>query len=1029
MDDELLKKSEENKIFSGEITPEDMDELLYPPEDNHEKNKKQVKETFRWKSSSEKEELRVRQMTDSAVLRLMDRYAEKSKNAVLESGSGQNVRLEPTLMITDSYWYGSSAKLAFKIGGDRLYVVKDLSAFMAAFENGEEIRYGKALVLRHFEENFNERSRKYLRFLKSFYNESNNRALAVYKKSFNDNVKYMYLNGPTLDAYMAIWDEDPEIPIDIEGSVMSASIVHTNAHISIRISDMGKSYTIELLNDEALVLDGQERLYVFEKGKLYYCDPSYSRDTRDFMKAIIRNKLTMTVMKEDMKGFYNTVLSSLEQYFSFISDCDMSAYEPKPLVAKVYFDAPQEDFVMGKVFFSYGDEEHEAFKPKDLIKSQDLRGEYRVEQLVKKYLDSYDAVGNFAYIDGDEDKIFDLFSEGLETISSNAEIFATDQFKGFKIKPPASVRVGIKVSGDLLDLEFDLDGLDIHELTEVLSSYRQAKKYHRLRDGSFINIQDNALGEFSELADVLSLSAKEIEQETVSVPKFRALYLDALFKQSEGIKYNRDTVFKQIVRDIKDVSDSDFEVPDSLKPILRNYQKTGFRWLKTISAYGFGGVLADDMGLGKTLEVISLLLSQKEIGDQTTSLVICPSSLVLNWESEIARFAPELKAVAVMGTAAERRDKIAMAVEADVLITSYDLLKRDILYYEDLYFQYEIIDEAQYIKNHNTQNAKSVKVINSAIRFALTGTPVENSLAELWSIYDFLMPGYLYSYRKFREKFEIPIVREQDKKMLERLNKLVSPFILRRLKNDVLKELPEKTETTLYAFMDGEQKKLYLANLAKSREDLAYELDGGDFERRKLIILAMLTRLRQICCDPSLVYENYADVSAKLELCLEILETSLASGHKVLLFSQFTSMLEIIEKELVKREIGFYKITGRTKAQERLRQVNAFNEDDTPVFLISLKAGGTGLNLTGADVVIHYDPWWNLSAQNQATDRAHRIGQTSSVQVYNLIAKDSIEEKIQKMQQAKAELADSIIREGEGAIASMSKDEIVGLFE
>lgn len=1029
MDDEILKKQEEKKIFSGEITPEDMDELLYPQEDNPEKTKKQVKETFRWKSSSEKEERRVQQMTDSAVFRLMDRYAEKSKNVALENGSGQNVRLEPTLMITDSYWYGSSAKLSFKIGEDRLYVVKDLSAFMAAFDNGEEIRYGKALVLRHFEENFDERSRKYLHFLKSFYNESNNRALAVYKKSFNDNVKYMYLNGPMLDAYMAIWDKEPELPVDIEGSVMLASIVQSNAHISIRISDIGKSYIIELLNDEALVLDGQERLYICEKGKIYYCDPSYSRNTRDFLKAIIRNKLTMTVMKEDMKGFYNTVLSSLEQYFSFVTDCDMSAYEPKPLVAKVYFDAPQEDFVMGKVFFSYGDEEHEAFKPKDMIKSQDLRGEYQIEQLIKKYLDSYDAVGNFAYIDGDEDKIFDLFSEGLETISSKAEIFATDQFKGFKIKPPATVRVGIGVSGDLLDLEFDLDGLDIHELTEVLSSYRQAKKYHRLRDGSFINIQDNALGEFSELADVLSLNAKEIERGTVSVPKFRALYLDALFKQSEGIKYNRDTIFKQIVRDIKDVSDSDFEVPASLKPILRNYQKTGFRWLKTIAAYGFGGILADDMGLGKTLEVISLLLSQKESGAQTTSLVVCPSSLVLNWESEIARFAPELKAIAVMGTATERRDKIAAAAEADVLITSYDLLKRDILYYEDLHFHYEIIDEAQYIKNHNTQNAKSVKVINSAVRFALTGTPVENSLAELWSIYDFLMPGYLYTYRKFREKFEIPIVREQDKKTLERLNKLVSPFILRRLKNEVLKELPEKTETTMYASMDGEQKKLYLANLAKSREDLACELDGGDFERRKLIILAMLTRLRQICCDPSLVYEDYTDKSAKLELCLEILETSLASGHKVLLFSQFTSMLEIIEKELIKREIGFYKITGRTKAQERLRQVNAFNEDDTPVFLISLKAGGTGLNLTGADVVIHYDPWWNLSAQNQATDRAHRIGQMSSVQVYNLIAKDSIEEKIQKMQQAKAELADSIIREGEGAIASMSKDEIIGLFE
>ncbi|MEG0378559.1 MAG: DEAD/DEAH box helicase, partial [Eubacterium sp.] len=420
---------------------------------------------------------------------------------------------------------------------------------------------------------------------------------------------------------------------------------------------------------------------------------------------------------------------------------------------------------------------------------------------------------------------------------------------------------------------------------------------------------------------------------------------------------------------------------------------------------------------------------QKESGEPAISLVICPSSLVLNWEKEIERFAPEIKTLTVMGSAADRKEIISKADEADVLITSYELLKRDVLHYEPLSFYYEIIDEAQYIKNHNTQNAKAVKVINSKVRFALTGTPVENSLAELWSIYDYMMPGYLYTYRRFREKFEIPIVKSDDKKALSRLDRLVAPFILRRLKKDVLKELPDKTETTMYASLENEQKKLYLAHLIKSRESLESEFSGQDFESKKLMILSMLTRLRQICCDPSLVYENYTSESAKLELCLDLIESSINSGHKLLLFSQFTSMLEIIEKQLVERKIEFYKITGQTKAQERLRQVNAFNADDTPVFLISLKAGGTGLNLTGADVVIHYDPWWNLSAQNQATDRVHRIGQKNSVQVYNLIAKDTIEEKIQQMQLAKAALADSIIREGEGSIAKMSKDEIIRLFE
>jgi len=323
-----------------------------------------------------------------------------------------------------------------------------------------------------------------------------------------------------------------------------------------------------------------------------------------------------------------------------------------------------------------------------------------------------------------------------------------------------------------------------------------------------------------------------------------------------------------------------------------------------------------------------------------------------------------------------------------------------------------------------------VKSIHSRQRFALTGTPIENSLAEIWSIFDFLMPGYLHSHSKFNQDFETPIMKNDDQNALANLKKMLSPFILRRLKSNVLKELPPKTETVLYAGLEGEQKRLYIANLAKIRSQVSSQIKSGDFNAgSKVMILAMLTRLRQLCCDPSLCYDDYHAESAKLELCLQLLESSVQAGHKVLLFSQFTSMLSIIEEKLKQLNISYYILKGSTPKEERSALTQRFNTDDTNVFLISLKAGGTGLNLTGADIVIHYDPWWNISAQNQATDRAHRIGQRNSVQVYKLIAKDTIEEKILKLQEDKSKLADSVISEGDGIISKMSPEEILALFD
>ncbi len=403
----------------------------------------------------------------------------------------------------------------------------------------------------------------------------------------------------------------------------------------------------------------------------------------------------------------------------------------------------------------------------------------------------------------------------------------------------------------------------------------------------------------------------------------------------------------------------------------------------------------------------------------------------MNWQNETTKFADGLKTLVIRGTLAERKEKIKDIEKYDLVITSYDLLKRDIELYKekDYQFKYVIADEAQYLKNSNTQNAKAIKQIKSETRYALTGTPIENSLAELWSIFDFIMPGYLFGYRKFKNTYETPIIKGEDEAAMSKLKMLIEPFVLRRNKKEVLKELPEKTVTVLDNEMGEEQRNIYLNYLLRAKQEISEQIDLNGYESSRMQILAALTRLRQICCHPSLFIKDYNEGSSKLEQCMEIVQEAVNGGHKILLFSGYTSMFEIIEKELKQSNIKYFKLTGSTKVEERMKLVDEFNENpEIQVFLISLKAGGTGLNLTGADMVIHYDPWWNVSTENQATDRAYRIGQRNNVQVYKLITKNSIEEKIYKLQERKAKLADEMLDTKTKFVSKLSKEEIMELF-
>ena len=632
-------------------------------------------------------------------------------------------------------------------------------------------------------------------------------------------------------------------------------------------------------------------------------------------------------------------------------------------------------------------------------------------------------------------KIFEFLSNDINKYMQNFEVMVTDNFKTKQIKQPKIGSLGVKIENNLLSIDLNNLNIDIKELQEIMEKYTLKKKYHKLKDGSFISLEENPDIEFvDKLMTGMDISYKDLEKGNVHLPINRSLYLNQLLKTVSNTQIRKNSEYKEIISSLdKENGGDEITVPANLDGILRYYQKTGYKWLKTLDNYKFGGILADDMGLGKTIQMLSIIAGYVgENQERRASIVICPSSLILNWQNEAKKFTNELKTLVIKGNALERKEQISQIKDFDIVITSYDLLKRDIeIYREQKYkFRYAIADEAQYLKNSNTQNAKAVKDILADTRYALTGTPIENSLAELWSIFDYIMPGYLFSYKKFKTAFETPIVKDNDLKAMNKLKMLIEPFILRRTKKQVLTELPEKTITVLNNQMKEEQEKIYLNYLAQAKQEVADTINIRGFEKSHIQVLAALTRLRQICCHPGLFIKNYTGGSSKLEQCIEIVKDATDSGHKILLFSGYTSVFEFIVNELKEKDIKYFKLTGATKVDDRIKMVDEFNENkDIKVFLISLKAGGTGLNLTGADMVIHYDPWWNASAENQATDRAYRIGQKNNVQVYKLITKNSIEEKIYELQQRKSELIDNMLDTKTSFISKLSKEDIMKLFE
>ena len=994
-------------------------------------------------------------VSTSPEIRMMIReYTNREVARILGEEEREPVYLHPYLQIRRG-----EVLLEARIGREKRYIVKNLLEFAQAVHSGKRVEYGKGMAFEHVPSAFAPESRPFLDLLLEeadayirHYEEMRGHAglpLPV--------MRALTLGSAARDRLFDLLEGKEVQTEDEKGAERVCRVERKDPRFPVEVEARGDGIAVTV--PSALTsFRGEQRLYVADGLHLFGCSELYTETMGVFLEQMEqggrecrsrKEKRELLVGSRDIPLFYARVLEGMEALGILQStEIDWEKYRPEALKARFEFDSDSPDELRLRPTLSYGDftfsplaDEH---VPREICR--DVPAEFYISRLITRYFSYWEDESGELVIRGDEEALYQVLSEGMPQFQEVGEVWLSESVRHLRVLPPPEVSMGVSLGGGWLDLKIETAGIDPAELLQVLSEYRQKKKYYRMKNGEFLQLSGGGLQALDSLTADLGLTKSEFQAGEAKIPAYRAFYLDSLSGDGRMKLFQRDEAYGMMVRDLKTAQSVSYAVPAVLEKTLREYQKIGYTWMRTLARYHFGGILADDMGLGKTLQVIALLTAfyqekteQKAAGNEGSgselplpSLIVCPASLVYNWGQEFARFSPEIRVLLIAGTAKERQEQLEeqMRMEASegaqVIITSYDLLKRDRAAYLGRTFEYEIIDEAQVIKNAKTQGAKAVKEISANARFALTGTPVENRLSELWSIFDFLMPGFLYSYRKFRERYELPIVKNQDPEALTALRRMTGPFVLRRLKKDVLRELPGKEERIVYSAASGRQQKLYTASALKLKEALA----GGAWSGNgKLEVLSQLMRLRQICCDPALCFEDYTGESAKLETCVSLIASASAAGHKILLFSQFASMLERIRERLLQEGISSHLLVGATPKEERSRMVQAFASDEVPVFLISLKAGGTGLNLTAADIVIHYDPWWNVAAQNQATDRAYRIGQEKPVTVYKLILKDTIEENLLKLQNAKLALAAQVVSEGMVSLGDLSQNELMELFE
>lgn len=941
------------------------------------------------------------------------------------------LKMEVTLLTDSIPGEKPVLRIGLRVGEERMYVVRSIPQFTEAVAKGEALDFGKGFSYQPEWMCFGEAETRLLRILTAFCEaQSQGVSSGAAPALRGADLRLMTLPESFVISILKVLRNLPFRLAIGEKTVVVRKVRPARLPLYWRVTGSLRGLTVTTRLPKDFLPLTSDCSYVVVGNSVVEVEEAQRRILWVLWQQQYDGRSAFEYPTSDC----NRVMGELVPYLRLTGVVEIDSELEKqlirlPLTPKVYLDKAGKE-VLARTTFQYGDTEIDPFAAYE--QDRLTRGGkvlLRDAAMEREVLDTLGSAGfhirsGQVYLTG-QDAIYAFVSGGVSKLQSLCEVFFSRDFRKMTPRRP-NLKGQMRMTANRLELVFQDGNNDIpkEELLGILEALARHRKYFRLKDGSFLDLEN--MDEWQETADTL-WEAAQMEGNTLTMAgdaltlkSYRACYLTSLLEEA-AVPITVDDSVKEGVKALLSPQEE-----KAHGVALRPYQQRGYHWLRTLDKLRMGGILADDMGLGKTVQVISLLKAchLAERDRKMTSLVVAPTSLTYNWLSELQRFAPELSVMVLSGSSAQRASQIEhvkKAKDVEVLITSYPLIRRDIDLLKDMNFRFAILDEAQHIKNAGSVGAVAVKQLQAETRFALTGTPMENGTGELWSIFDFVLPGYLLNYPAFLRKY-------QDGQDAEDLRRRIRPFLLRRLKKDVLKDLPDKMETTLTAQMTPDQGRVYQAAMLRLKERVNTIMAEKGLGRGRTEVLAAITELRQICCHPALVLEDYTGGSGKMDMLLDILPGAIEGGHRVLLFSQFTSMLKILRRAIETAGFACMYLDGETPPARRLEMTADFNEGKGQVFLISLKAGGTGLNLTGADMVIHYDPWWNPAAEDQATDRAHRIGQTRKVDVMRLVTHGSIEEQVVDLGQRKKALFDQLITPGEEMVTALTEQDIRALF-
>lgn len=897
--------------------------------------------------------------------------------------------------------YGRTGVYVYlKIGDQKLYSLNNKLSFFLDVYNGldEEYKFGTQLTYNPLLQRFNEIDTKIIDYI-----------CTIYDYDYYYYNRKLLLQANQIETFLNLLENK---------EFYAYPDYHFNGFTNqnpfeFKIEKQDDLYNLTFDNNFKYLYVNR---FIVKDNMLYKIDKELA-NVLSVMKKYKTNNLLFE--KKDLNkivsGIGNKILETSTTYDDGIKE-EFVLLEPK---TKLFFDF--QDNVICNIKFTYKDVSiYYGMENNDILRN------YKFENSVVN-----DLINNgFSYIDNnfilnDLDD-YDIFlDKTLSLLKEKYDIYTSEKLDNAKIIKKTNIMSHFSIGADnIFKYDFTLDGIDNSELSNIFDSLNSKKKYYKLKNGNIINLQNDNLIEFNNLTNDLNINVKDIEENhEYIIPKYRAIYLDSL--KYDMVKTNN--LFDEFINKFKKYKNTILDINDN---ILREYQIVGVKWLYNIYKCGFGSILADEMGLGKSIQVIYFIKQLIKENNNFKFLIVAPTSLIYNWENEFNKFGSNLKYTVIAGNKKNRKELFNNIENTNIIITTYGLLREDFEIYKDFNFEVMIIDEAQNIKNPNALVTKTVKNIKSNTKFALTGTPLENSVIELWSIFDYIMPGYLNTLNFFHAKYNIKDMDDDALESLKSLDKQITPFILRRKKSDVLKDLPDKIDNNIYLDLYPEQKKIYAMQLKKTKEEMDEIIATDGFIKARFKILQLLTILRQICIDPKLVFEEYSGESIKIDTITSLVSDIVKNNHKILIFTSYKKALETVKDCFENEGITYYVIDGSVSSKKRAELVDSFNKDNTNVFLIMLKAGGTGLNLTSADVVIHLDLWWNPQVENQATDRAHRIGQKNTVEVIRLICKGTIEERILELQNKKKLLSDALIEgdiRDQNMISNLDEQEIRNL--